>query len=351
VLPWKKAVRAKTTAALAANTYANGSSGVGATLTGNANGALAAQDGVTLVANDRLLVANESTGSRNGIYTVTQVGSAGTPYILTRATDADTGAKLVNATCKVSEGPVAADQEWQCTTNATITVGTTTLTWAQAGGSAAITIKDEGTAVTSAPVSINFAGAGATASDDGAGNVTVNVPGVAGITGGALTLISEQVLAADGVPADFTSIPATYRDLVLVVRGRGSAAATEARLQLQFNGDTAANYDWKDVGVSTGVFQGSNFANTSAGAAMIVADTSPAGTSSLAEIHIGDYRGTAFHKSFVGSNGEKTSNSASAANMIQRFHQGVWRSTAAINQISVLTSCKAGSVLSLYGRS
>jgi hypothetical protein len=30
---------------------------------------------------------------------------------------------------KVSEGTVAADQEWQCTTNATITVGSTALVW------------------------------------------------------------------------------------------------------------------------------------------------------------------------------------------------------------------------------
>lgn len=130
-LSWKQPVRAKTTAALAANTYANGSSGVGATLTGNANGALAAQDGVTLAANDRLLVANEATGSHNGIYTVTQVGDASHPYILTRTTDADTSAKLVNATVKISEGTAAADQEWQCTTDATITVGTTALVWAR----------------------------------------------------------------------------------------------------------------------------------------------------------------------------------------------------------------------------
>jgi hypothetical protein len=131
MLPWKQPVRAKTTAALAANTYANGTSGVGATLTGNANGALAAQGGVTLVAGERLLVANEATGSHNGIYTITQVGDASHPYILTRTTDADTGAKLVNATCKISEG-TAADQEWQCTNNGTITIGTTALVWAKA---------------------------------------------------------------------------------------------------------------------------------------------------------------------------------------------------------------------------
>lgn len=132
VLPWKRPCRAKTTAALAANTYANGTSGVGATLTANANGALAAQDGITLVAGERLLVANEAAGANNGIYTVTQVGTGGTPYILTRATDANNGTGLVNATTTISEGTVAADLTYQCTTNAAITVGTTAQVWAQA---------------------------------------------------------------------------------------------------------------------------------------------------------------------------------------------------------------------------
>jgi hypothetical protein len=131
VSAWKDPVRAKTTAALAANTYANGASGVGATLTGNVNGALAAQDGVTLAAGERLLVANEVTGSHNGLYTLTQVGDGTHPYILTRAVDADIAGELVNATVMVEEGSTQADQQWMCTTNAPIVVGTTALVWTQ----------------------------------------------------------------------------------------------------------------------------------------------------------------------------------------------------------------------------
>lgn len=130
-LSWKQAVRAATTAALPANTYANGAAGVGATLTGNVNGALSAQDGVTLAANDRLLVKTEAAGANNGLYLLTQLGTAGTPYILTRATDADGAAELVNASVYVSEGTTLADTQWTCSTNATITVGTTSLAFAQ----------------------------------------------------------------------------------------------------------------------------------------------------------------------------------------------------------------------------
>lgn len=133
---WKLAVRAKTAAALPANTYSNGSSGVGATLTGNGNGALAAQDGVTLVANDRLIVDAESSGAHNGFYLVTQVGDGSSPYILTRTTDADSGAELVNASAYISEGSTYADQQWTCTTNAPITIGVTSLSFGQTGAGA-----------------------------------------------------------------------------------------------------------------------------------------------------------------------------------------------------------------------
>lgn len=139
----KFTTRATTTAALAANTYANGTAGVGATLTANANGALAAQDGVTLVANDRLLVQNEVSGLKNGIYVVTQVGSGGTPYILTRATDADSStsspAKVApDMFVFVSEGTTLSDTGWVLSTDAPITMGTTALTFVQFSGAGTI---------------------------------------------------------------------------------------------------------------------------------------------------------------------------------------------------------------------
>lgn len=124
-----------TTAALATNTYANGSSGVGATLTASANGALAAIDGYTAVVNDRILVKNEATAANNGIYVLTQVGDASHPYILTRATDADTQAKLTGAYSFVLSGTVNGDHEFllQAAADATITIGTTALTWLDFG--------------------------------------------------------------------------------------------------------------------------------------------------------------------------------------------------------------------------
>lgn len=66
-------------------TYNNGSSGVGATLTGNVNGALAV-DNYSAQLGDDILVGSQTPAFERGIYTVTQVGDGSNPFILTRAT-------------------------------------------------------------------------------------------------------------------------------------------------------------------------------------------------------------------------------------------------------------------------
>lgn len=123
-----QSAKAATTAALPAATYANGTAGVGATLTATANGALAAQDGITLVANDRLLVKNQAAPAQNGIYIVTNAGAAGAAFVLTRAIDADTAAKVADCRVLVDQGTTQGDTEWGCTATAP-TMGTTALPW------------------------------------------------------------------------------------------------------------------------------------------------------------------------------------------------------------------------------
>ena len=130
-----EAVNLATTAALPANTYNNGTSGVGATLTGNANGALSVDSTLTVVA-ERILVKNEAAGANNGVYVVTQVGSAGTPYILTRATDFDSVGTGVDQIDEgdfflVTSGTANVNTAWVQQTPPPITIGTTAILFQQ----------------------------------------------------------------------------------------------------------------------------------------------------------------------------------------------------------------------------
>lgn len=124
----KDSARAATTAALPAHTRS------GNDLTASANGALPAQDTVTLGVNDRLAVKDEGGGTHleNGLYYVVQLGSASTPWILRRTVDADSSAE-VNAGMFVfvEEGATWADTGWVLSTNNPITLNTTALTFTQ----------------------------------------------------------------------------------------------------------------------------------------------------------------------------------------------------------------------------
>lgn len=70
--------------------YDNGVDGVGATITNNDTFMALSVDGVVMNPDDRVLVKNQTNNIQNGVYTVTDFGSGGTPWILTRATDYNT---------------------------------------------------------------------------------------------------------------------------------------------------------------------------------------------------------------------------------------------------------------------
>jgi len=122
------ACRLATTTALPANTYNNGTAGVGATLTGVSIGQLTI-DGVNVAVGNRVLIKNEAAPANNGAYTVTVDGSAAV-YVLTRATDFDTagaGEIANNAYFYITAGTTNAGSSWVLAQTAAITVGTTAL--------------------------------------------------------------------------------------------------------------------------------------------------------------------------------------------------------------------------------
>ncbi len=130
----KDSVRVATNAALPA--YGR----IGNIITASSNGTMAAVDGVTLVVDDRLLLKDGAAGADNGIYVVTSVGSGGTPFVLTRSTDADTSSEVTGGMFVfVAEGTAWTGSGFVLTTPDPITLNTTALTFTQFSGAGEIT--------------------------------------------------------------------------------------------------------------------------------------------------------------------------------------------------------------------
>lgn len=137
-------VRVESPTALTA-TYNNGSSGVGATLTNSGTQAALVIDGVTVAVNDRVLVYKQTNAAHNGIYVVTNTGSASTNWVLTRATDADSyGLSDPNALGQgdaffVKQGDTGAGELYVMNTSGAITFGTTNINFTQVAATAVYT--------------------------------------------------------------------------------------------------------------------------------------------------------------------------------------------------------------------
>lgn len=143
--PHKWPVRLATAVALAAYTR------VGNVLTANANGALTV-DGVAVAVGDRILQAHGAAGADNGLYEVTAAGAGGAVYVLTRASDADTSAKIASGvTVVAAQGTANAGKMYRLTTADPLTLNTTALTfsegWARIDGAVVGTYSGKGTAI------------------------------------------------------------------------------------------------------------------------------------------------------------------------------------------------------------
>jgi hypothetical protein len=163
------------------------------------------------------------------------------------------------------------------------------------------------------------------------------------------TLISSNVLSSSAATVTFSSIPATYTDLVVRYAVRGTAAGTNTRIT--FNGSSATNYSVTVVGANTtsAVSSRESSATYANNFYSVNRSTSTASTFSSAEIYIPSYT-VAQNKPFSGA-GVIENNSATtlfyiAANAL------LWRDTATISSITLTSesgSFVADSSFYLYG--
>jgi len=172
-----------------------------------------------------------------------------------------------------------------------------------------------------------------------------------------MVAIQDQTLAATNASVVFTSIPQIYAHLKLVLSLRtDEGAASVSQLQLRFNGDTGNNYASNGLAISGSTVSGLSQASTAAmdiGAA--TASTADAGRFGMAEVAIVDYANTTRHKTCISTGGAQGGTGTTiGANSTSRYMTGIWNSTAAINQITLLANgnlFQIGSRATLYGLS
>lgn len=177
-------------------TYNNGSSGVGATLTNAGTQAALAIDGITLQAADRVLIYTQADATQNGVYTVTNVGSGSTNWVMTRSTDTDSYAPSdpdsfgEGDAFFVKEGNTGAGELYVMNASGAITFGTTDITFTQVASTAVYTA-DGGLNLTGTVFSHADTSSQATVNNSGGTviqDVTLDTYGhVTGLTSHALT--------------------------------------------------------------------------------------------------------------------------------------------------------------------
>lgn len=169
---------------------------------------------------------------------------------------------------------------------------------------------------------------------------------------GAIVLISEQVLGSSAASFTFSSIPSTYRDLIVRCEARGTAASTALTPLVRFNGDSGTDYNNAAFFVDNSLTAGGTTSDTAGmlNTGLISGASSPANYPSGFEVTIQNYKGTTFYKKgqFTGSIVTAVSN----AGMYTAAGVFWWTNTAAITSMTIginSGSYATGSRCSLYG--
>lgn len=191
-------------------------------------------DGVALVANDRILVKDQTTQSQNGIYVVA-AGSWG------RGSDADTWNELISAYTWVEQGTTQADTGWVSTVDQGGVIATTPITWTQFSGAGQIT---SGAGLTKTGNTLDVgAGSGITVAAD-----TVGItPG--GVTDAMLATAKSGYYstATHGAGTTFTITQATHglrvsRGLIVQCQVDATGAVILPDIAVGANGDVTITF-------------------------------------------------------------------------------------------------------------
>ena len=162
------------------------------------------------------------------------------------------------------------------------------------------------------------------------------------------TLINSNVLTSSAASVTFSSIPATYTDLVVRVSARGDSAGEE-NLQFYFNSDTSSNYGGTYLQGSGSAASSNRYTSQTLlqNANTLTGTTYTSNTFSSYEIYIPNYL-VSQNKPLVSFGTAENNATLSYINV----NASLWRNTAAITQIVIDQSGAnfvSGSSFYLYG--
>lgn len=165
-------------------------------------------------------------------------------------------------------------------------------------------------------------------------------------------LISSQVLTSTAASVTFSSIPSTFKDLVLRFSARASGSGNLAGLAIKFNGSTTNIYSntnlfaYSSSGTSDQTTNASNIPQMD----NITDGGGTANTFSSNELYIPNYTAAINKPTSLSSVVEK--NTATNFEWLVYTGAGLYRDTAAISSIALTTnagSFVSGSSFYLYG--
>lgn len=171
-------------------------------------------------------------------------------------------------------------------------------------------------------------------------------------TASKLVKLDEIVLSEAQATLPFTSIPATYRSLLVVASVRGDAVSARVNVRFQANSDTGSNYDHQLKYVNDTTFAASNGAATNAPVVgWTPAASSPSGHFGLLKLFIEGYASTAKDKVI------QTETAMKAGTAVTDFWAAdgwvVWQTTGtAISGVTLTLASgnfDVGCVATLYG--
>ena len=167
---------------------------------------------------------------------------------------------------------------------------------------------------------------------------------------GAWDSIATSTVGAGGTASvTFSSIPSTYTHLQIRALGRSSFANTFSSIEIQYNGDTGANYAWHYLkGSGSAASAGSSTSDTVMRAIDFVSASQASGIFSAYVIDILDYANTSKNTTQRVFGGGDCNGSGGID-----LHSGVWLNTSAVTSIKLTASNSSNfeqySSFALYG--